>query len=140
MRGDGLVAESDLGLRTESKQTRIVLSIHPLTEQTDRIESWVAAVTKQTLDSDAIPLNAAREAHSSWWEAFWDKSWIQVSGTPEAEVVSRAYKLQRFINACGGRGASPIKFNGSIFTVDADEPNTVFDADFRRWGGGYWFF
>jgi hypothetical protein len=43
--------------------------------------------------------------------------------------------LQRFTNACGGRGEQPIKFNGSIFTVGRPD-----DPDFRRWGGpGFWF-
>jgi hypothetical protein len=54
----------------------------------------------------------------------------------DALVVSRAYALQRFIDACAGRGAYPIKFNGSIFTVPyPDQPG---DADYRRWGPGYW--
>jgi hypothetical protein len=54
----------------------------------------------------------------------------------DAEVVSRAYTLQRFIDICAGRGAYPIKFNGSIFTVPHDgKPG---DADYRRWGPGYW--
>ncbi len=53
--------------------------------------------------------------------------------------ISQAYALQRFINACGGRGAFPIKFNGSIFTVDPREPNETYDADYRRWGGPYWY-
>lgn len=59
-----------------------------------------------------------------------------------AAVVSpltRGYVLQRFINACAGRGAYPIKFNGSIFTVDALEGDQRLDADYRRWGGCYWF-
>jgi hypothetical protein len=49
-----------------------------------------------------------------------------------AKAVSRAYTLQRFVNACAGRGALPIKFNGSLFTVEGRDP------DFRAWGGGYW--
>jgi hypothetical protein len=53
--------------------------------------------------------------------------------------VSAGYALQRFINACGGRGAQPIKFNGSIFTVDAKEKEESFDADYRRGGGPYRF-
>jgi hypothetical protein len=57
----------------------------------------------------------------------------------QADQVTLGYALQRFINACGGRGAFPIKFNGSIFTVDAREPGETFDADYRRWGGPYWF-
>ena len=55
-----------------------------------------------------------------------------VGGT--AASVSQGYTLQRFINACGGRGAMPIKFNGSIFTVDAMGS----DGDYRRWGSCFW--
>jgi len=54
----------------------------------------------------------------------------------DAFVVSRGYRLQRFINACAGRGHYPIKFNGSIFTVPF--PGRPGDADYRRWGPGYW--
>jgi len=54
----------------------------------------------------------------------------------DAYVVSRAYALQRFITACAGRGAYPIKFNGTIFTVP--HPGKPGDADYRRWGPGYW--
>lgn len=54
----------------------------------------------------------------------------------EAAYVSQAYCLQRFITACAGRGAYPIKFNGSLFTVPPGP--TEQDPDFRRWGPGYW--
>ena len=50
-----------------------------------------------------------------------------------AKQVTQAYALQRFINAAAGRGHLPIKFNGTLFTVDE-----VLDADYRRWGGPYW--
>jgi len=55
---------------------------------------------------------------------------------PDALVVSRGYALQRFINACAGRGRYPIKFNGSIFTVPCEGRDG--DADYRQWGPGYW--
>lgn len=53
-----------------------------------------------------------------------------------AFVVSRGYCLQRFITACAGKGPYPIKFNGSLFTVAW--PQGEGDADYRRWGPGYW--
>ncbi len=137
--GDGLVKDGDQALRTATPQTRIAVAIHPLTAQTATQDEWVRAVTKQAARSDAVAREIAFAEHAAWWRAFWGRSWIRVSGTPEAETVSRGYELQRFINACGGRGAFPIKFNGSIFTVDAREKDEVFDADYRRWGGGYWF-
>jgi hypothetical protein len=57
----------------------------------------------------------------------------------DLDEVNQGYLLQRFISACAGRGAYPIKFNGSIFTVDAAEGDQQYDADYRRWGGPYWF-
>lgn len=145
LRGDGLVKVGDGVLRTAAPQSRIALSIHPLTAQTATLDEWTRAVQVQVAQSDATPVVTAFAEHTAWWCAFWQRSWIRVSGTPEAETVSRGYELQRFINACGGRGAFPIKFNGSIFTVDAREGSAVGygdenrDADYRRWGGGYWF-
>lgn len=56
----------------------------------------------------------------------------------DAYIVSRAYALQRYINACAGRGAYPIKFNGSIFTVEGIENGKSRGPDYRRWGPGYW--
>ncbi len=53
--------------------------------------------------------------------------------------MSLGYALQRFVSACAGRGAFPIKFNGSIFTYDVTVEDQQHDADFRRWGGPYWF-
>jgi hypothetical protein len=61
---------------------------------------------------------------------------MEIDTTTDAEVVSRAYALQRFVDACAGRGRYPIKFNGSIFTVPHE--GRFGDADYRRWGPGYW--
>jgi hypothetical protein len=54
----------------------------------------------------------------------------------DAACVSQMVVLQRFITACAGRGRYPIKFNGSIFVVA--HPDKPGDADYRRWGPGYW--
>jgi len=139
LRGEGLVKDGDCGLRTVAPRTRLVLGIHPLTAQTATLDEWTRAVQVQAAQSDATPVVTAFVDHTAWWNAFWQRSWIHVSGTSEAETVSRGYELQRFVTACAGRGAFPIKFNGSIFTVDACEKDEGFDADYRRWGGGYWF-
>lgn len=58
------------------------------------------------------------------------------SGGDEGKCVSQMFALQRFVTACAGRGRYPIKFNGSLFTVPA--PGCPGDADYRRWGPGYW--
>ncbi len=54
-------------------------------------------------------------------------------------LVTRAYQLQRWMSACAGRGNYPIKFNGSIFTVDPEySGGPKLDPDWRRWGDCYW--
>jgi hypothetical protein len=64
------------------------------------------------------------------------KEQVSMEKLSDAESATRAYVLQRWIAACAGRGNFPIKFNGSLFTVnDAENDN----PDFRRWGGHYWF-
>jgi hypothetical protein len=60
-------------------------------------------------------------------------------GSPVPSRVTQAYVLQRWMTACGGRGQYPIKFNGSIFTVDpkfAGGPD--YNADWRKWGDCFW--
>ncbi len=120
------------------------ISIFVLTKHPASPQQWLDSIGKLVLVTSKIPVNERFKSHKKWWEDFWNRSWINVtSNTPEDSVsvndaflVSRAYSLQRFINACGGRGAYPIKFNGSIFTVPfAGSPG---DADYRRWGPGYW--
>ncbi len=65
--------------------------------------------------------------------------------TPELDAeppsrVTRAYILQRWMLACAGRGTYPIKYNGSIFTVDSKwtDSGEDFNPDWRRWGDGFW--
>lgn len=62
-----------------------------------------------------------------------------VSDEPAGLVLTRGYALQRFIQACSGRGAYPIKFNGSIFTVNTHDPKDLNQMDHRNWGPNYWF-
>jgi alpha-L-fucosidase 2 len=112
---------------------------HPATPQ-----SWLNAVDSVMRQTEAIEPAQLREDHERWWHDFWDRSWIHVTsntphdstGVSDAYTVSRAYALQRFINACAGRGRYPIKFNGSLFTVPS--PGKPGDADYRQWGPGYW--
>jgi hypothetical protein len=54
--------------------------------------------------------------------------------------LTRGYILQRWMQACAGRGNAPIKFNGSIFTVDAAHTNgnSNVSPDYRRWGDCFW--
>jgi hypothetical protein len=52
--------------------------------------------------------------------------------------ITRGYILQRYMQACGGRGNLPIKFNGSIFTVEPKRMGHPYNADWREWGDCHW--
>ena len=140
VQAQGFVAVSDVELTSAEPSTGFCVQVVPLTAFADSATTWRAQAERV---ADGIPLSTTERhaAHIAWWRAFWDRSHIVVTpadatATEElaaTETVTRAYALQRFLNACAGRGALPIKFNGSLFTIDEH-----YDADFRAWGGGYW--
>ena len=142
--GTGWKAADDHTLVSAEPAERHHLRIHALTGQTDTPEAWLTRLEQQRKDSDAVPLDQAWAEHQAWWQAFWNRSYIHITGTPEAEEASRAYQLQRWVQAGAGRGAYPINFNGSLFTVDgidghwANPEGTYSGPDYRRWGGAYW--
>jgi len=135
---EGLAKESPTALRSKQAARQHEIAIYALTQAPVTRLEWLAALDRLIDRVDSTPAEKARAAHLAWWDAFWNRSWIRVSGTSfgaGVSVVTQGYTLQRFINACGGRGAMPIKFNGSIFTVDI--PGA--DGDYRQWGGCFWF-
>ncbi len=117
MKGPGLSSDGNQILKSSHASKTFRLDLYALTQQADSPEAWQAALGKVIRSTDAVKINAARKAHQQWWREFWNRSWIHVSGTPEASKVSQSYALQRYMTACAGRGAQPVKFNGSLFTV-----------------------
>jgi hypothetical protein len=138
LRGENWVSASATELRAEKPADRLSLCIYPLTRITGTADAWISAIEKQADAVDSVPVAQRQKSHEKWWDAFWKRSWIFMDGDAQAQTVTRGYTLQRWIHACGGRGAYPIKFNGSIFVVE-DSDRRGFDSDFRAWGGAYWF-
>lgn len=142
--GPGLVRSGDNRLVSAKAVRRQVISIDALTAKTATSREWLSLLDKQKARTGALDWEGNRKAHGEWWDKFWDRSWIMVSGDNAAWETTRGYILQRYVTACAGRGAYPIKFNGSIFVVDNPEWKsnrqvTPMNADFRAWGGMFWF-
>jgi alpha-L-fucosidase 2 len=151
--GSGLLREDDTTLRSAAPSATRLISIHVLTATTSSAGAFLGRLARQTAETDKTGIHAARSAHEEWWWQFWERSYIflhgnhQDSGRPghsTADSITRGYVLQRFVTACSGRGAYPVKFNGSIFVVDNPNWKTnghadPMNADFRAWGGQYWF-
>ena len=144
VRGAGLVAVDDRTLKSAKPAVSHLISVYPLTLHPSTVEQWTVGLQKSIEQIQSRKPAAAREAHLAWWRTFWNRSWIQVVASdkpdPSGKVatafeLSQAYQLCRFMNACAGRGAQPIKYNGSLFTVGTPE-----NPDYRAWGGpGFWF-
>ena len=121
-----------------------LISIYPLTRPSGNVAGWQTGLRQQMESIRRLPLEQTRAAHRAWWDGFWRRSWIFLHGDSAAEKTTQGYILQRYVTACAGRGAYPIKFNGSLFVVDDparrshNDPSPV-NADFRAWGGQYWF-
>jgi len=142
--GDGMKASNERTLVSATPATSLHLSIHALTEQTETVDDWLDELASLRDTSAEVPLAGARAAHQRWWGEFWNRSWLVLSGGNEEETrnISLGWHLHRYICACTGRGAYPIKFNGSIFTVEGCAPfgeaHDWVTADHRWWGTPYW--
>jgi hypothetical protein len=131
-------AVADTVLKTTEPVASLSIQIFALTCVADSPSDWLRAAEAMA-NRVTAPTPARFAAHEAWWKQYWERSWISITASDPAEAtdarrLSDAYAIQRFVTACAGRGALPIKFNGSIFTVDE-----IFDPDYRRWGGPYWF-
>lgn len=79
-------------------------------------------------------------AHKLYWKNMWQRCGIEITSGKRAYQLTEACIAQRYMNICAGRGAYPIKFNGSIFT---NQPSPHIkeqkNYDYRLWGGPFWF-
>ncbi len=138
--GQNFKSKSDKILESRLAAKTHKISIYPLTLKLEDANEWQAEALKLSQNIAKQDYQKRLLEHKKWWDDFWKRSWIFVSGDSDAEDSTNGYILQRFITACAGRGAYPIKFNGSLFNVDRpmyrEEKRS---ADYRTWGGQYWF-
>ncbi|GHT36974.1 hypothetical protein AGMMS49574_29370 [Bacteroidia bacterium] len=132
--GTNMQPLNDSTLISAQAGKKFVLSIYPYTAQTETVAEWEAQLGSLISSISAGKVETARQQHYSWWDNFWDRSWIFISGDADAKNVTQAYLLQRFMMACQSRGTYPAKFNGGNFTFDYKG----FNGDYRDWGPGYW--
>lgn len=142
LQGENFKHKGRTGLITAKKTTAAAFTVTLLCRQTSTLDAWVDEL-KKTAEPENLPsLNEAWADHVAWWREFWSRSHINVelrdTDWCNAEQITRQVKWHRFMSACCGRGAYPIKFNGGLFTADWGVPGESYDADYRRWGGGYW--
>ena len=145
VQGVGLTNAGPASLRSSQPARRFDVEIHALTAQTATAQAWRDHLQQQIRRVTAVRPERAWSEHQRWWGEFWDRSWVRVSGGADEETgaLTCGWHWHRYLIACTGRGVFPVKFNGAIFNIDGRfDPkgeHGEYNADFRAWGGAYWF-
>lgn len=84
-------------------------------------------------------VEAKYDSQSGQAKIFLDGKEVASSHAEEGSPITRGYTLQRYVQACQGRGNYPIKFNGGYYTVEPTAMGKPFNPDFRNWGDAFWF-
>ena len=92
--GDGLKARDSYTLVSEDSRKRYEVCIYPLTSQTPNSEGWLGCLDKNIQKIKKADSDILYSEHCRWWENFWDRSGIFVSGCEDAETVTEIYTLQ----------------------------------------------
>ncbi len=137
--GDGFVRGGERTLRSSRPSNEFHLYVTTHTAQTPTANDWLREVKSRA--AKASSAKSALESTERWWHAFWDRSWVFTDGDGSAADASltQGYVLQRYVQACQGRGEYPIKFNGGYYTVEPKAMGKSFNADWRNWGDCHWF-
>lgn len=106
--------------------------------------SQIAILLKNSEDKnsfDKLAYNATKSfvATKTWWNIYWNKSFINISSTDTlANQASKNYQLFRYMLGANAKGNWPTKFNGGLFIYDPQLTDTSlkYTPDFRNWGGG----
>ena len=145
MQGRNLISSGDRMLRSSRPQKDLQLDLVALTTTApDTAQTWQQKIDKLSKSIASTPIQSAWQRHVAWWKGFWNRSWIRVGGSEEAENVAQGYAMQRYMMATSSRGEFPAKFNGGLFTVGHDIPDNVdstdaaHSPDYRKWGSSYW--
>jgi hypothetical protein len=143
--GPGLISSDDHTVKSLTPERSLRLDVIGLTKtEAASPDAWKSDLDSLVKTVSAAPIDSARAAHQQWWQDFWNRSWIHVSGTEDAAKVSQGFIMQRYMMAASSRGAFPTKFNGGLFTVGHDMPANVestnkdHNPDYRLWGSSYW--
>jgi len=163
LRGADFVRDGADSLRLKAGSARIDCTVRVLSSQPATPAEWLAEAQKpQTSDWDAhkrwwqafwdrshifvsrcgagpVELDQCRFTQFPQGSLVY-RGHNQVASDVNAFQLSQRYALERFAEACAGRGAVPQPYNGSIFTMDL--PNGVpsllgggpKSADHRDWG------
>jgi hypothetical protein len=96
----------------------------------DPKEDIAAAAFRQLDLAMAKGYAAIAKETEDWWQAFWRRGYVHLTGGDDAALVEQNYHYFLYVMASSSRGKFPPKFNGMIWNTG---------GDLRSWGGQHWF-
>ena len=87
--GDGLARKDLTTLQSDTASKIHEVCICPLTAQTPTADAWREQLAALATKARAVDSVTALAEHEAWWRAFWDRSWIRISGDADAAVVTQ---------------------------------------------------
>jgi hypothetical protein len=141
----------DGAIETAGPVTAFALKVTTHSAQTPAVAAWTQELL--VIHSRAADAEKAAARTADWWRRYWTTSWIFAGGDEDAERVTRAYVLTKWMLAGTARGAFPIRYNGALFNLmpagdgkisvftmsrlltdpPAGEPTLAVNADIRPW-------
>jgi hypothetical protein len=126
-------------LVSDHRSRHRTIDLYLATGQTASAEDWMDSLRHVIKEAQAHEKTAWAETRT-WWEKFWDRSFIYIGGKENSTEwqAGRNYQLFRYMLGCNAYGQYPTKFNGGLFTYDPSLTDTScrYTPDFRNWGGG----
>ncbi|WP_308991002.1 DUF5703 domain-containing protein [Mariniflexile litorale] len=123
-----------------SKKHQLALFLH--TKQNENINLWNDGL-QDLVSSYKSKEKKAEKNTTTWWNNFWNRSFIYIKKNNVTEKdsvyqIGQNYQLFRYMLGCNAYGKYPTKFNGGLFTYDPVyvKSDLPFTPDFRNWGGG----
>jgi alpha-L-fucosidase 2 len=96
----------------------------------DRESDVSAAACALARDAAKEGFDALRAMHEPFWAQYWNRSFVELSGDAEAELVQTHYQYFYYLMACCARGSYPFNFGGMLFSPR---------GDLRHWGAMQWY-
>lgn len=137
--GDKMTNTSDTSMVSKAAKSNH-LRIHTLNKRVETEAKWLSLINEETSEYTCSKKNW--ESHVSWWNNFWESSYIHLTGFKDAKQTSAGYAYTMYLNAMAGEGEFPIIWNGSMFAPDLNEVlqrnhtgiKHFSDKDHRSWG------
>jgi len=78
---------------TPAREQTLEIAVH--TGITDTAEQWLSQAEEVLSEAGQTSPDERREAHETWWDEFWGRSWIRVSGpAPSSRMTSNDLPLR----------------------------------------------